>query len=883
FYVWEHECDIIGFGDLKRLGFIGCESIEKKLENCAQVRVPKLSMSFDVSEDFKPCVMPFRKPKPNVHDLVKKRLEEECKLGYLRKIPSKQVSNVSPIVVVPKSNGKIRICEDYTRINKFIIIPAAQDNISIKNILQFRKKDVRYLSSIDLKDAYKHPSSQLKKGELATINTPFGFYEPLRVVFGIASVPALFNNALADLIDPIPDTYRYFDDIVVISKTESGHRAALSQLFQVLEDNNIVCNCQKSQIMVNSINFLGFCISSDGTIQASNKMKGTILDSPTDSTSLRGALVKMSYARLFIPDFVKLAKSLYPKKYEKFCWTELKEKQFQHLVQAYHQAHSLHMIEDNINTLFIDVDHDNEFVGFAVSWMKGGKPFLLYSNSRVLQGSQKRYSLALRLLLAVSIAAEELESILLYNNIVVYTPSVDIKKMFDSFVSFDECISNDTTFVSLMAKLSPFQIKWEVKKKNSKSISDVPHFLIASKDAECETILDPKLIIDEYKNDYTYKVLKNQDRKKWPICLRKFKTVHEDQGLLFLDQRLFIPSTLHVERGIQSVRHGLNQHLSLAQTITKINSSIGVDKLTNCQRFEMGKAKDTSVSLHDKYTVQVTALNGNGWYKVKYDDWKECELVSKIGKSYFKIKDEETYHIRASDAVKLSTVTVTGEFKDQQLWNIHDDEVEKEPQDLLELSDAESATTAAAPLNDDNDPTNYLPDRYFVDDWIVALDAAEANIKNHTIKGWAIVATNGTQIIIQGKKVHGNTSTQKLELKAVVKGLEFLRANAKKGLLLSDSGFVCSSSQCNYDVTAFPDLWSSFQEKRGDTRIVHVSAHSKIVLNEMVDLFGKCYAAGIVDKDMEWPCDLNTAVIRSQEFIKLLNKLLKDDAADIKS
>uniref|UniRef100_A0A0N5BHP2 RT_RNaseH_2 domain-containing protein n=1 Tax=Strongyloides papillosus TaxID=174720 RepID=A0A0N5BHP2_STREA len=238
-------------------------------------------------------------------------------------------------------------------------------------------------------------------------------------------------------------------------------------------------------------------------------MKGSILNSPTDSTSLRGALAKMSYARLFIPDFAKLAKSLYPKKNEKFCWTDLKEKQFQQLVQAYHQAHSLHMIKDNINTLFIDVDHDNEFVGFAVSWIKDGKPFLLYSNSRVLQGSQKRYSPALRLLLAVSIAAEELESILLYNNIVVYTPSVDIKKMFDSFASFDECISNDSTFVRLMTKLTPFQIQWEVKKKNLNSVSDVPHFLIASKDAESETILDPKLIIDEYTNDKTYEVLKN--------------------------------------------------------------------------------------------------------------------------------------------------------------------------------------------------------------------------------------------------------------------------------------------------------------------------------------------------------------------------------------
>uniref|UniRef100_A0A0K0FRW6 Reverse transcriptase domain-containing protein n=1 Tax=Strongyloides venezuelensis TaxID=75913 RepID=A0A0K0FRW6_STRVS len=201
FYVWKHECDIINFDNLKRLGFIGCESIEKKLENYAQIRVQNFPMSFDVSEDFKPCVILFRKLKPNVQNLVKQRLEEESKLDYLRKIPL----------------NEIRICGDYTQINKFIIISKAQDNISIKNILQLRKEDVRYFYSIDLKNAYKQFTIHSKNRNFATINTQFDFYELLRAVLGIASVPVLFNNSLADLIDPITDTYRNFDDIVVIS------------------------------------------------------------------------------------------------------------------------------------------------------------------------------------------------------------------------------------------------------------------------------------------------------------------------------------------------------------------------------------------------------------------------------------------------------------------------------------------------------------------------------------------------------------------------------------------------------------------------------------------------------------------------------------------
>ena len=48
-------------------------------------------------------------------------------LGVIRRLDDNEVSDyLSPIVVVPKKNGKVRICVDLTKLNENIIRPRHQ-------------------------------------------------------------------------------------------------------------------------------------------------------------------------------------------------------------------------------------------------------------------------------------------------------------------------------------------------------------------------------------------------------------------------------------------------------------------------------------------------------------------------------------------------------------------------------------------------------------------------------------------------------------------------------------------------------------------------------------------------------------------------------------
>uniref|UniRef100_A0AAF5D1A4 Integrase catalytic domain-containing protein n=1 Tax=Strongyloides stercoralis TaxID=6248 RepID=A0AAF5D1A4_STRER len=773
FYIWEGDCDILGYPELTRIGFINSEILEDQLNNCSIVKEPKLFMSFDIDDTFEPKIIPCRPIKQHLRQLVRQRLQKECELGYLSPIDAKLVTNASPIVVIPKKDSKeIRICGDYTRVNKSILIPDSSKNTTIKSILELNRESIKVLSSIDLMDAYKQFSIGEKDKHLTTITTPFGFFQPQRAVFGISSVPALFNNTLARLLDGIPHLFRYFDDLAIISPDKASHRQSLSKLFQIFKEYNIICNASKSKLFAKSISFLGFVISEDGSISLSDKMKGTKLSTPTSQSELKGCLAKMSYARYFIPNFAKLAKHLYPKKNEFFSWNDFKATIFKELCSSYSKAIDLTAIDSDADHLRVEVDFDADFAGFAIIWTKMNEQKLFFTNSRILQGAEKRYTPALRFLLGVSMAVEEFPSIMSHNKLLIPVPSREIKNLLESFSSFEGWSSAKTTLNRLMLKLLPFNIQWiyEAKASQKNVPMDQPHVLIASIDNNSDIIVELELVKSHCVNDSLYNILSTKPKSQWPLQLRKFNQLSHGDGVLYLDNRLYIPESLHqllfsrihgphrsllhmrrtislqfivlnytsltarfikectecqisqrnlkksvsslppssyslerihldnmqfgskkicvlydtyshllrafyissyasseiikciqqwldelgqfhilvtdnhkpmisslledwladhniyhirsipyksasngaAERGIQSVRHGLNQLLSLKQTVIKINTSRGPDKKTNEERFRVGLQLAAQTKLEEKYTISVLTLSGSG-------------------------------------------------------------------------------------------------------------------------------------------------------------------------------------------------------------------------------------------------------------------------------
>ena len=68
-----------------------------------------------LSKDAKPVAQRRYRMNPNYAAKVMEEINKLLRVGFIR--PVKQATWLSPIVVVPKKNGKIRVCVDYRKLN----------------------------------------------------------------------------------------------------------------------------------------------------------------------------------------------------------------------------------------------------------------------------------------------------------------------------------------------------------------------------------------------------------------------------------------------------------------------------------------------------------------------------------------------------------------------------------------------------------------------------------------------------------------------------------------------------------------------------------------------------------------------------------------------
>ena len=74
-------------------------------------------------------------------------------------------------------------------------------------------------SKLDLFQVYKQMKVEKSSQPLLTINTHLGLYQYARLPFGISTAPALWQKAMAQVLQGIPAVVYFIDDILVTGRT----------------------------------------------------------------------------------------------------------------------------------------------------------------------------------------------------------------------------------------------------------------------------------------------------------------------------------------------------------------------------------------------------------------------------------------------------------------------------------------------------------------------------------------------------------------------------------------------------------------------------------------------------------------------------------------
>jgi hypothetical protein len=232
------------------------------------------------------------------------------KVGFIYPISDSQW--VSPLVVVPKKNGKWRICVDYRELNKAML----RDHFPLPFIDQVLDSlaGKKYFSFLDGFSGYNQINIALEDQDKTTFTCPWGMYAYKVLPFGLCNSPTTFQRAvLAIFVDLVHECVEvYMDDFSVHGDSfEKSLKNLEKVLIRCIETNLSLSNEIFFMMLTEGV-VLGHHISSSGITVDPAKIEIIVnLPKPINQKDVRSFLGYAGYYRRFIENFSKIALPLF--------------------------------------------------------------------------------------------------------------------------------------------------------------------------------------------------------------------------------------------------------------------------------------------------------------------------------------------------------------------------------------------------------------------------------------------------------------------------------------------------------------------------------------------------------------------------------------------
>lgn len=153
-------------------------------------------------------------------------------------------------------------------------------------------------TKIDLRKAYLHLEVKPEMRHLLTLNTHKGLYRPTRLMFGIASAPAIWQRQMEQILQDVPGCSIFLDDIKITGPDLQTHLERLDLVFKKLNEHNLKVNLDKSVFLADEIEYCGYKINKDGIRKMASKIDAiSKIQIPENKTQVRAFIGLINYYR----------------------------------------------------------------------------------------------------------------------------------------------------------------------------------------------------------------------------------------------------------------------------------------------------------------------------------------------------------------------------------------------------------------------------------------------------------------------------------------------------------------------------------------------------------------------------------------------------------
>lgn len=264
-----------------------------------------------------------------MRDGVSKELQALVGAGVL--LPVQRSDWATPLVVVYKPNGEVRICGDYKMtVNQSLRtdhypLPVMKDIFATLH-------GCKYFTVLDLSTAYQQLELDPDSQSLVTMNTHLGLFQYTRLPYGITSAPSIFQAVMDDLLKGLDRVSCYINDVLIAGETFEECYQKVESVLARFKEHGIKLKKEKCKFFETSLTYLGHVIDGKG-IRPSDVKIAAIKKAPApkNKQELRAYLGLLNFYGKFVPNLSAELKPLYDllRDSTKWKWTAEAERVFQ--------------------------------------------------------------------------------------------------------------------------------------------------------------------------------------------------------------------------------------------------------------------------------------------------------------------------------------------------------------------------------------------------------------------------------------------------------------------------------------------------------------------------------------------------------------------------
>ena len=368
-----------------------------------------------VLDDDRPVNM---RPRPIPYHLRSQVSDQLTKMLALGIVKESSSPWSSPILLVPKANGKYRFCIDFRKLNE----KTRKDSTPMPRIDEVFAEigKARVFSSLDLLSGFWQVPMSKDAQKYTAFSVGNRHYEFTKMAFGLSGGPGTFARLMRKVLDGLHNVTVYGDDVLIYSCSEVDHCEHVKSVLQRIRQAVLILNAEKCHFGRKEVTFLGHRIT-EGRIMPLPEKVACVqsFPRPQSKKQLQSFIGFAGFYRRFVPHFSSIMAPLYrlTKGDVSWCWGDSEEAAFNKIKQCLCDHPVMLHLPDVMESF--EVSTDASEVGLGAVLSQQGR--VIEYASRKLNAAERNYSITERELLAVVWALEKWRQYLFAQSFSVYT------------------------------------------------------------------------------------------------------------------------------------------------------------------------------------------------------------------------------------------------------------------------------------------------------------------------------------------------------------------------------------------------------------------------------------------------------------------------------